>query len=253
MNVSDALDIRLGATGVTAVYVGANKVWPLGGGSTFDPLTLSPALWLDASDASTISLDGSSKVSQWSDKSGNARHFTDNSAPSERPTYADTRNGLSVVSFNGAQFLGAPVFSASTSAFTLIAVLAEGATGSRRVSVSMGSNSHIAISGWNNNAHVGGLLGSVAWMDSSLPGTSDWMNLTFMRESGTNRIRVDGSDVGGGGTSTPIAATGQMELGRDAGTFVVVQLAEIIAIDRALTSDELADIDAYLRAKWDTP
>lgn len=34
------------------------------------------ALWLDASDLGTITKDGSNYVSEWRDKSGNAKHFT---------------------------------------------------------------------------------------------------------------------------------------------------------------------------------
>jgi hypothetical protein len=47
-------------------------------------------LWLDAADASTITLNGST-VSQWADKSGNARNATQPTAASQ-PTY--TSNGL---------------------------------------------------------------------------------------------------------------------------------------------------------------
>ena len=43
-------------------------------------------LWLDASDSSTITKDGSNKVSQWSDRSGNNKHATQSTA-SKKPTY----------------------------------------------------------------------------------------------------------------------------------------------------------------------
>jgi hypothetical protein len=46
------------------------------------------ALWLDANDASTITLNGST-VSQWNDKSGNNRNFTQGSATNQ-PTYNAT-------------------------------------------------------------------------------------------------------------------------------------------------------------------
>lgn len=45
--------------------------------TSFSPADLSGlALWLDASDAGSLTLDGSNNVSQWNDKSGNARHVT---------------------------------------------------------------------------------------------------------------------------------------------------------------------------------
>lgn len=46
------------------------------------------ALWLDAADASTITLNGST-VSQWKDKSGNGRHVAQATAANQ-PTYAST-------------------------------------------------------------------------------------------------------------------------------------------------------------------
>lgn len=52
---------------------------------TPDELGASLALWLDADDASTITLNGS-KVSQWSDKSGNNRHAAQATAANQ-PTY----------------------------------------------------------------------------------------------------------------------------------------------------------------------
>ena len=53
------------------------------------PALLRPALWLDAADASTVSV--ATGVSEWRDKSGNNRHFTQ-STPASQPAY--NRNGI---------------------------------------------------------------------------------------------------------------------------------------------------------------
>jgi len=68
----------------------------------FSPADLADlALWLDATDASTITLDGSNNVSQWDDKSGNARHATQ-AAALNRPTYLSSGiNGLPTVRGDG--------------------------------------------------------------------------------------------------------------------------------------------------------
>jgi hypothetical protein len=58
------------------------------------------ALWLDAADTSTITLNGSN-VSQWNDKSGNGRHVLQATA-SQQPSYNATGlNGKPTVVFDG--------------------------------------------------------------------------------------------------------------------------------------------------------
>lgn len=64
------------------------------------PAQLSTALWLDAADASTITLNGST-VSQWRDKSGNARNASQATAASQ-PAYSTSAiNGKPAVVTDG--------------------------------------------------------------------------------------------------------------------------------------------------------
>ena len=66
----------------------------------FSPALLGPVLWVDASDATTITLNGST-VSQWSDKSGNGRHLVQATA-SKQPAYsATTFNNRPGITFDG--------------------------------------------------------------------------------------------------------------------------------------------------------
>lgn len=61
-----------------------------GGGQLWRPSNLGSALalWLDAEDAASITLNGAT-VSQWNDKSGNGRHVSQATAASQ-PTYSAT-------------------------------------------------------------------------------------------------------------------------------------------------------------------
>lgn len=72
--------------------------------SVFRSLDLSAlpncALWLDASDASTIT-HSSGRVSQINDKSGNARHFTQGTSTKQPKINATTQNGMNVLDFDG--------------------------------------------------------------------------------------------------------------------------------------------------------
>ncbi len=69
-------------------------------GQLWTPAQLTTALWLDAADASTITLNGST-VSQWRDKSSNNRH-ADQTTAAIQPAYTTAGlNGLNTVSPNG--------------------------------------------------------------------------------------------------------------------------------------------------------
>ena len=68
--------------------------------TAFDVNDLSPALWLDAADASTITESGG-KVSQWDDKSGNDNHGKQSASGRQPVTNSRTLNGLNAIDFDG--------------------------------------------------------------------------------------------------------------------------------------------------------
>ena len=70
----------------------------------FSPADLSPQLWLDAADSSTIT-QSSGSVSQWNNK-GSLGNFTNGSSATQPTTGATTLNGLNVIDFDG-DFLNA--------------------------------------------------------------------------------------------------------------------------------------------------
>jgi hypothetical protein len=71
------------------------------GSSAWTPAQLAGlALWLDADDASTITLN-SGNVSQWNDKSGNARHATQGVAASQPAFNASGLGGKPVITLDG--------------------------------------------------------------------------------------------------------------------------------------------------------
>lgn len=70
------------------------------GVESFSPLSLSPVLWLDAAETSTITAS-SGKVSQWNDRSTSAWNFTQPLAIKQPTTGASTQNGRNVLDFDG--------------------------------------------------------------------------------------------------------------------------------------------------------
>ena len=64
--------------------------------TVWNPSMITTALWLDAADTSTITESGGA-VSQWDDKSGNARHVTQGAAANRPLRVANSLNGNPVV------------------------------------------------------------------------------------------------------------------------------------------------------------
>jgi hypothetical protein len=73
--------------------------------AAFSPLDLSPVLWLDASDTSTITEVGGA-VSQWDNK-GSLGDFTQGTAALQPTSGTETLNSLNVIDFDGTEWIGA--------------------------------------------------------------------------------------------------------------------------------------------------
>jgi hypothetical protein len=81
----------------------------MGSATSFNPLSLSPALWLDASDSTTLfqsnggsasSADGD-PVGYWMDKSGNAKHLTQTSGTNKPLLKLSIQNAKNIVRLDG--------------------------------------------------------------------------------------------------------------------------------------------------------
>lgn len=91
---------------------------------SFNPLSLLPSLWLDASDSSTLfdATTGGSlpanggDVKRWEDKSGNARHATQGTAGKFPTRVVAGKNGKDVLNFDGTDdFMSTVAFGGSQS------------------------------------------------------------------------------------------------------------------------------------------
>lgn len=139
--------------------------------TTFDPRRI-PGLqaWYDAADSASVTLD-SGRVSQWSDKSGNARHATNTTSGSTQPSYSiAARNGLNVLTFAAASVQRLTVPS-STAAFNYL----HNGTESYVVAASVygtSSNPNTFYSLFGNNAHAAANIGFTQGYDDRVIGGS---------------------------------------------------------------------------------
>src|SRR5215468_3202563 len=72
----------------------------LSGTRLWTPAQTTTAFWLDGADNATFAFGSGSLVSQWSDKSGNARHFSQATGGLQPTRNANVLNGLPGVAFN---------------------------------------------------------------------------------------------------------------------------------------------------------
>lgn len=108
-------------------------IWPVpgGGGGSWTPAEITTTLWLDANDASTITQSGG-VVSEWRDKSGNARHVTQGTS-GQQPSYQATGfNGSPTIDFDGTDdrmALPTSIALAESNSFDIFIAMAPNTTG----------------------------------------------------------------------------------------------------------------------------
>lgn len=225
------------------------------------------ALWLDAADSSTITLNGST-VAQWQDKSGNGRHAVQGTAANQ-PTYLLSNfNSKNAVSFDGGDFLdnltngvtgtgtyAGPLnlfYAATRTSASGGAILTERQTtlvkGFQLLSVSaaqvfissdgLHNSSNHAISTTSYNRF--GSSGAIA-SHSHVPGSRDnyWINST--QETVTT------------GTATNITGNAGFRIGGREGSVGGLWqgvMLEVMATTSALTTADRQRLEGYLAHKW---
>jgi hypothetical protein len=245
--------------------------------SRWSPLDIAPDLWLDASDASTITDAGGGAVSEWRDKSGHGVPFG-MGIPSWRPiTGTRTQNGLNVIDFVRASghylTAGDNLDLGLTSGLSIFAVakfddLGAGGVGStvfgksnttavagRYGIIRLNSQTYGAYS-WGNSASGTAIVNDTSLATRVLtqitkritPPTSSWTVL-----------RADGVQIGTSGLFTDVASPWDtsfaLTVGRYGNSLPALLdgfVAEVIFVRRAVTDAERDATEAYLKAKWGT-
>jgi hypothetical protein len=214
-----------------------------------DQLGSTLALWLDANDASTITLNGST-VAQWNDKSGNARHVSQATATNQPTLTASGLNGKSVVTFDGVNdFLTSSGFSG----------LISGLSGLTVSSVIKGTSGPLI-----NTAQNGGMQFTIEsagrfYINGIVPvvipftSQADIQNYIFnagIKEGYRNGTLLQTS------TATPNTINSLndtvIEIGRRswAPSFLNADISELLLVRAALSTTDRQLLEGYLAWKW---
>jgi len=215
--------------------------------AAFSPLDLSPVLWLDASDTSTITESGGA-VSQWDDKSGNGYDVAQGTAARQPKSGTATLNGLNTIEYDNTtsfQYLYSAALDVSGSTHTFFCV----------VDVAASDTAHALLTSGNQ---FGGYA-YLAQSGSANTGISNWTTTSLHVDgavfTGTTRDDVY-THLGTGSKIVRIVAQanvsgmswgyGQDPFDWDYGS----KLAEIIVVDGTLTAGEITATESYLADKW---
>jgi hypothetical protein len=236
-------------------------------GTGFSPLDLSPTLWLDASDETTITESGGS-VSQWDDKSGNGYNLQQGTGANQPATGTRTLNGLNVLDFDGTSDYLAASLAASAGLFTVFAVFEQDASSNDAVLTLAPASGD----DWNNTAgatlttgnpasnmiaeitHRYISLADQAFITGTPPSPAGVYvavvdNTALTVSSGSNTD--SGTSFGGSASSNQVLISARFlssavraDLGLNGA------IAEVILVENTLTAQQISDAEAYLANKW---
>jgi len=225
--------------------------------TSWNPTMMQAALWLDASDASTLSTT-SGVVDQWSDKSGNGRHAT--GTGSARPAVtANALNGQSVITFDGTDdalfitpsFLIRPnvliacVVKENNGGFGGV-ISAESATPNNNQAITLNINSsRIYEADYGNRIIANTSSTGANWATLAATYTSAYTNIAF---NGTIQSTTTGTvtlvDVG----ASPAQVIGKYRTNDS--NFGAMDLAELVVSTSGGETFERQRLEGYLAHKW---
>lgn len=232
------------------------------GGASFSPNQISGlALWLDASDTSTIT-QSAGAVSQWDDKSGNNYHATQGTGANQPTTNTRTINSRNVIDFDGNDFFDLPaglITILNSSNFDIFVVAATDSTttfqhiiGGRDISTADVRFGVMAA----YNSNTAQAMCNPIYTPSSKTVTKDTNQHVFggTRTGAVVNSYYDGGALGGNAA----AANVNMNVLRIGQTGINTayfdgRIAELVVYNSSLSNANKNIVGNYLSSKWNTP
>ena len=225
---------------------------PVQSWGNFSPLALSPALWLDAADTTTITSSGSpARVSQWNDKSGNGRNVVQATGAAQPTTGANTKSGLNVITFDGNDRLRTAA-ETTNSVATLFAVAnhTSSGLGGRLLSGFSGTNYQNSLYPFPGEeaaqlfagAGIGSGVGSVA--------ANNYYFATWRLNGSSSQVFVNGKGGSVGNAGANPASLATVGARGDNNFGFIGHIAEIIVVFSVVNENTRTAVENYLRDKW---
>jgi len=230
--------------------------------SGFNPKSIAGLeVWLDGSDSTTFTLNGST-VSEWRDKSGNSRHFSQATALRQPAVTAAAKSGKAAVAFTDDWMAGSYTYTIGS-----IFVVWEHPTtfgsdfyacmvSSRTVNAGKVANGSLSFGvmvpdSVNNVSMEPGPAGGVFLLNGSTPGGT-FTSYAVGVPARTSPHRWNQLSA----TFTPVAGSKPIVLGGDSfgasGERVMKNghIGEVLIYSAALTASQVSAVNRYLSSKW---
>lgn len=223
--------------------------------TAFDPLSLSPVLWFDAADESTLfdAVSGGSLVAngglvaRWQDKSSTGNHAIQSLAEIRLVKNANQVNGLPALACSGSCNFLLSATTAAATAFTSFFVFTRASAGIHSLGLTNGAESYPAYWFSDNNIYF---RPSGEGFQSVAGGTSTGTFVMTSRRSGTAlSTRRNGVELASG-TIAVTASSQFTTIGQRLGVSHNGDMCEIVHCNAALGSNEISACEEYLMNKW---
>lgn len=231
--------------------------------AAFSPLSLSPALWLDASDASTlydstvggslVAADGA--IARWEDKSGNGRHATQSTGVSQPLRKTGIQNGRDVARFDGANdYMAGSLPALGAGEYTVFIASKQNSSANYETIITLGGDANysalIPTKSHTDYLFVGSIFNDYLQTTNSLVGNKI---ISIKRSGSTGYAWINGS-----ATSPASASIVSQNIVADykiGGLPVYSQMLngdvlEVIVFPTALSDTDRQAVESYLNAKW---
>lgn len=216
------------------------------------PAQITTALWLDAADASTITLN-STTVSQWNDKSGNSRNFSQATAGNQPVYSTNALNGKNVVNFVSSDALTRAAIPFNDLGNNSLYVVGN-RTGSNSFNVTViisraAGRTRNMLFGDGNYWGVYTASSPVGFVGAT------YKICEIIADQATNAFLYyqDGTSQGSAGNvnSGTVFGDNNCYLGNDQyGSSLIGNIAEVIFCDEKNTDSDRQKIEGYLAHKW---
>jgi hypothetical protein len=214
------------------------------------------AVWLDASDSTTVTLNGAT-VSEWRDKSGNARHAAQPTAAAQ-PTYTSNNlNSLATLRTTGSQHMVIPAWTYLNTNTVMCVFRVSGLNQAPCQRGGLNNGPRLAVQDPASVLRLRNTIHGTAAAQANAEGPTYTANAWAIGAgvTRTDRVRAYQNGVFGTDATYTNQLSGDFNLvlfalntsnlyGMNGG------IAEFIAYDRALSDGEISQLARYLSRKW---